>query len=200
MAKKDKTTRFLRWFRVLPILALAVSFAACATLAAAPTTLVAQTFYPVKYGALIQESAARHGVDPYLVAAVAKCESGWDAGACSAAGAVGVMQVMPSTALDLAERGSVDASEYDPNDLADPATNIEYGCAYLGVLSQELSSNEEVICAYNAGLAAVQGWLDGGGTVEQNVSFAETKYYLERVTQAYQGFKTCYPEGLPAEA
>lgn len=200
MAKKDKTTRFLRWFRVLPILALAVSFATCATLAAAPTTLVAQTFFPIKYAAYIQESAARHGVDPYLVAAVAKCESGWNAEAQSAAGAVGVMQVMPSTAADLADRGSVDATAYDPADLADPATNIEYGCAYLGVLEQELSCDEEVICAYNAGLAAVQGWLDGGGSVEENVSFSETKYYLERVKAAYEGFKTCYPDGLPTSA
>ncbi len=197
MASKDKSTRFLRWFRVLPILVLAASFATCATLSAAPTTLVAQTFFPVKYAAYIQESAERHGVDPCLVAAVAKCESGWDAGALSAAGAVGVMQVMPSTAVDLAERGSVDASAFDPENLQDPATNIEYGCAYLGVLEQELSSDEEVICAYNAGLAAVQGWLDNGGSVEENVSFSETKYYLERVKAAYEGFTICYPDGLP---
>lgn len=194
--KAQKDARFFRWFRVLPLLVLAVTFAACATLAAAPTTLVAQTFFPVKYADAVRASAERHGVDPLLAAAVAKCESGWDADARSAAGAVGVMQVMPSTAEDLADQGVVDAGAYAPENLADPVTNIEYGCAYLGVLQNELSNEDEVICAYNAGLAAVQNWLDGGGKVGDKVDYAETKAYLERVNVAYDGYKSCYPNGF----
>lgn len=191
-----KPTRFFRWFRTLPLLVLAVAFAASATLAATPTTLVAQAFYPVKYASAINESASRHGVDPMLAAAVAKCESNWEEGAQSSAGAVGLMQVMPSTAAELAELGVVDGSAYDPNSLLDPVTNIEYGCAYLGVLESELGSQDEVICAYNAGLAAVQGWLEQGGSISETVSFAETKYYLERVKVAYAAYQKCYPQGL----
>lgn len=196
MARAKDKTRFFRWFRALPLLVLTVAFIACATLSATPTTFVAQTFYPVKYPDAINESAARHGVDPMLVAAVAKCESGWNADAQSRAGAVGVMQVMPSTAEELAELGVVDDSAFDPAALDDPATNIEYGCAYLGVLQRELSDDDEVICAYNAGLAAVQGWLESGGSVADDVPFSETKYYLERVKQAYEGYKRSYPDGF----
>lgn len=179
---------------------LVLTFVVSATLAATPTTLVAQLFFPVEYPDYIQESAERHGVDPLLAAAVAKCESGWDAQALSDAGAVGVMQVMPGTAQTLAAQGEVDASVYDPQALADPQTNIEYGCAYLGVLQDELASEDEVICAYNAGLGAVQGWLDAGGSVPENVEFAETRFYLEKVKAAYAGFKQCYPEGLTVAA
>lgn len=199
MASK-KPTRFLRWFRVLPMLVLAIAFAASATLAASPTTLVAQAFYPVKYAEQIEESAARHGVDPLLVAAVAKCESNWTETAESSAGAVGLMQVMPSTAAELAERGLVDGGAYDPSSLSDPVVNIEYGCAYLGILQNELSSSDEVVCAYNAGLAAVQRWLDEGGSVPESVSYSETKYYLERVKAAYEGYQKSYPDGLTGEA
>lgn len=199
MASK-KPTRFLRWFRVLPMLVLAVAFAGSATLAASPTTLVAQAFYPVKYAERIEESAARHGVDPLLVAAVVKCESNWDEAAESSAGAVGLMQVMPTTAAELAERGLVDGDAYDAASLADPVVNIEYGCAYLGILQNELSSSDEVVCAYNAGLGAVQRWLDEGGSVPENVSYSETKYYLERVKAAYEGYQKSYPDGLTATA
>ena len=191
-----KPTRFFRWFRTLPLLVLTVAFVASATLTAAPTTLVAQVFYPVKYASAINESAARHGVDPLLAAAVAKCESNWEETAQSGAGAVGLMQVMPTTAAELAEQGVVDGAAYDPDNLLDPVTNIEYGCAYLGVLEGELDGEDEVICAYNAGLAAVQKWLDAGGSISETVSFAETKYYLERVKVAYAAYQKCYPDGL----
>ena len=200
MMASKKPTRFCRWFRVVPMVALAVAFAGSATLAASPTTLVAQAFYPVKYAEQIEESAARHGVDPLLAAAVVKCESNWDEGAESSAGAIGLMQVMPSTAAELAERGLVDEDAYDSDSLSDPVVNIEYGCAYLGVLQNELSSSDEVICAYNAGLAAVQGWLEEGGSVPENVSYSETKYYLERVKAAYEGYQKSYPDGLTASS
>lgn len=180
------------------MLALALTFGVCATLAATPTTLVAEAFFPVSYASYIEESAARHGVDPMLAAAVAKCESSWNASAVSDAGAVGVMQVMPSTAQTLVEQGVVDGGTFDVANLTDPATNIEFGCAYLGVLERELSSEDEVICAYNAGLAAVQGWLADGGTIPEDIDYAETRLYLEKVKIAYDGYQTCYPNGLTA--
>ncbi|WP_322290339.1 lytic transglycosylase domain-containing protein [Paratractidigestivibacter sp.] len=200
MASKKDPTRFLRWFRVLPMLVLVIALAASATLAASPTTLVAQVFYPVKYAEQIEESSARHGVDPLLVAAVAKCESNWNEAAESGAGAVGLMQVMPTTAAELAERGLVDGAAYDAGDLTDGAVNIEYGCAYLGILQNELSSEDEVICAYNAGLGAVQKWLEECGSVPENVGYSETKYYFERVKAAYEGYQKSYPNGLTLRA
>ena len=67
--------RFLRWYRLLPLLTLAGTLGLCGALDAAPTTLGRQLLYPVSDVAAIEASAARHGVDPDLVCAVIKCES-----------------------------------------------------------------------------------------------------------------------------
>ena len=72
--KARRATRFFRWYRTLPLLALALTLALCDVLAATPTTLARQLLYPVSDAAAIEDSAARHGVDPDLVADVIKCE------------------------------------------------------------------------------------------------------------------------------
>ena len=144
----------------------------------------------------LRRMCERHGVDPLLACAVIECESGWDEGAVSPVGAVGLMQVMPDTARSLVALGLVDDGAYDPDDLADPATNIEYGCAYLGYLQKHLSGLEEVIAAYNAGIGAVQGWISEGGTIPEDVEYAETRAYLDRVLVAYDAYQDSYPSGI----
>ena len=108
MARREG--RFLRWYRLLPLLTLAGTLGLCGALDAAPTTLGRQLLYPVSDVAAIEASAARHGVDPDLVCAVIKCESSWNPTATSSAGAIGLMQVMPDTARSLVEMGLVDGS------------------------------------------------------------------------------------------
>ncbi|EHF03050.1 hypothetical protein HMPREF1008_00091 [Olsenella sp. oral taxon 809 str. F0356] len=188
--------RFFRWFRTIPIL---VMLAVCAlTFAAdlAPRQVVRQLLFPVSHASQINESSSRHGVDPYLTCAVIKCESGWNADASSSAGAVGLMQLLPATASEMARLGLVDSSRYDPSELTDPATNIEYGTAYLAYLQKALGSRDEVIAAYNAGVGNVQGWLSGGGEISSKIEYAETAAYLVRVNEAYDRYQELYPEGV----
>ena len=97
----------------------------------APAKVVRKVLYPVRYAEIIKSASQRYGVDEYLVCAVVKCESNWDPNVTSSAGAVGLMQMMPSTSAEVARLGLVDSRTYNPNDLTDPATNIEYGTAYL---------------------------------------------------------------------
>ena len=160
---------------------------------------VRRTLYPVSHARDIQASAERHGVDPLLVAAVIKCESGWDENAQSSAGALGLMQVMPQTSSELARMGLVDSNAYDPSNLLDPATNIEYGTAYLAFLQKNLSSTDEVIAAYNAGMGKVEEWLAQPGELADNITYTETREYLRRVNEAYQGYRDSYPTGLAVE-
>ena len=196
MPRHRRPERFLRWHRVLPVVALALTLIVCGVLAATPTTLGRQLFYPVDHVDEIVAAAERHGVDPELVCAVIKCESGWDEDARSGAGAVGLMQVMPDTALSLNALGIVSADEYDPSALSDPTVNIEYGCAYLGYLQNHLSSLDEIVAAYNAGIGTVQGWIADGGTIPEGIEYAETRAYLERVRSAYDGYQRSYPSGI----
>ena len=198
MGERRASERLLRWYRVVPAVLLALTLAFSAGLAAAPLGWVRSLAYPVEHAQAIEAAAARHGVDPDLVCAVIKCESGWDEDVVSHAGAVGLMQVMPSTAESLNGLGLVSAAEYDPSALTDPVVNIEYGCAYLGYLQSHLSSLDEVIAAYNAGIGTVQGWLADGGTIPEEIEYAETRTYLERVREAYEGYQRSYPEGISA--
>ena len=188
--------RLLRWYRVVPVALLALTLAVVAVVASSPTTLGRLLVYPVHYEDTIEAASEHHGVDPLLACAVIKCESDWDESAHSAAGAIGLMQVMPLTAETMAALGYVDADAWDPNALTDPEVNIEYGCAYLGYLQSHLSSLDEVIAAYNAGIGAVQGWIAEGGTIPDDVEFAETRVYLDRVRNAYEGYQGAYPDGI----
>ncbi len=182
------------------ILVCIFTFAIDGFVALAPAPMVRSTFYPVEYSAFIQSESQKYGVDPYLVCAVIKCESNWQADANSAAGAVGLMQLMPSTAQEMVRQGMVDADQYDYQKLTDPTTNMEFGIAYLGYLQQHLGSTDEVIAAYNAGLGSVSGWQSSGGDISSNITYAETANYLVRVNEAYGHYKDLYPMGITTNA
>jgi len=198
--RETRDARFFRWFRTLPILGMALAclatFALDIFIVVAPAPLVRATFYPVDRPAFIQSVADQYGVDPYLVCAVIKCESNWQADASSAAGAQGLMQLMPSTAQEMARQGLVDVSRYDYQDLTDPEVNIVYGTAYLSYLQRNLSTTDEVIAAYNAGPGSVTGWQSAGGDISSNITYGETAAYLVRVRDAYGRYRQFYPSGI----
>ena len=190
--------RFWRWYRTLPILLMTAMLVLSLTVGFLPLDIVRGLFFPVNYAERIDDAAARHNVDPHLVAAVIKCESGWNENAQSRAGAVGLMQVMPDTAKSVSETGAVDTKRYSPSNLTDPATNIEYGTALLSYLQENLSTTNEVIAAYNAGLSTVQGWLANSDTnnVVDEITYPETRHYVERVNEALRQYQQYYPNGM----
>lgn len=186
------SVRFWRWYRTIPILAMALVAALSVGLISMPGSLIRRYMLPVHYESLILESSSRHGVDPLLACAIIKCESNWDASITSDAGAVGLMQLMPATSAELAEYGLVDGWAYDPSNLTDAGTNIEYGCAYLGQLQNQLGSTDEVIAAYNAGPGSVEEWLQSGADITEAISFPETAFYLKRVNETYKLYQRYY--------
>ena len=153
-------------------------------------------YYPLHYEAQIADSAVRYKVNPYLVAAVINAESGWKTGTRSAAGAVGLMQVLPSTAADLARRGEVDKRRFPPNALSDPAVNIEYGTAYLRFLVARYHVVETALAAYNAGLRHADEWAAKGGDIRTAIEFPETKHYVLRVMRGKDRYQQLYPRAF----
>jgi soluble lytic murein transglycosylase-like protein len=117
-----------------------------------------------QYESLIRQHAAEQGVHPDLVRAVIQTESAFDPSAVSAKGALGLMQLMPSTAEALGVR--------DP---FDPAENIRGGVAYLRQLLDRYDNDETLaLAAYNAGPGAV----DRFGRVPP---YRETRDYVAKV-------------------
>ena len=162
----------------------------------APSGIVRSLLFPVHHAEVIKSASDRYGVDENLICAVIKCESNWDSSAVSSVGAVGLMQLMPSTSREIERLGLVDGNAYDPDRLTDPVTNIEYGTAYLSYLQDHVSSRDEVIAAYNAGLGSVSQWLLNGSDIKSHIEYAETASYLVRVNDAYERYSQLYPQGI----
>lgn len=121
-----------------------------------------------KLDRIVQEAAERHDLDPALVKAVISTESNWNPYAVSSKGAMGLMQLVPSTA----ERFGV-GNPYDP------AQNVEGGTAYLKELLDRYHGDlKKSLAAYNAGPGAV----DASGGVPW---YPETRRYVRKVTNAY---------------
>jgi len=153
-------------------------------------------YYPLSYADHIADSSARHKVNPFLVAAVINAESSWKPETRSAAGAEGLMQILPSTAEDLARKGRVDADKYPPDRLSDPAVNIEYGTAYLRYLVNRYHEIETVLAAYNAGLRHADDWKAKGGDIRSAIEFPETKHYVLRVMRGKDRYTELYPDAF----
>jgi soluble lytic murein transglycosylase-like protein len=118
---------------------------------------------------LVAEAAGREGLDPRLVEAVVRTESGWNPAARSHKGAMGLMQLMPATAVELAVADPWDASD-----------NVRGGATYLRRMIDRFGHLEHALAAYNAGPAAVERY-DGVPP------YAETRAYVRRVLALYDG-------------
>jgi soluble lytic murein transglycosylase len=150
-------------------------------------------YYPLHYRTQIADSAARHRISPFLIAAVINAESGWRPTRKSPAGAVGLMQLMPQTAQDLASSGAVDRKRFPPTHLTDPTVNIEYGAAYLRFLVNRYHETETALAAYNAGLRHADVWKKKGGDIRAAIAFPETKNYVLRVVRGRDRYQHLYP-------
>ena len=117
---------------------------------------------------LIETAAAKHDLDPDLLSAVIRAESGYRTNAVSPAGAMGLMQLMPGTARGLGVSDPFNAGQ-----------SIEGGARYLRSQITRFGSVEEGLAAYNAGPGAVGRY---GGIPP----FAETRSYVGRVLEFYQ--------------
>ena len=138
---------------------------------AAPKTAAArETSAPADsaYYETIRQAAGKFGVDPKLVSAVAEVESGFQQGAVSATGAVGVMQLMPETAESLG------VNPYDA------AQNINGGAQYLKQMMDTFDGDvRKAVAAYNAGPEAVKEY---GGVPP----YSETQQYVSSVLDLYR--------------
>jgi len=133
-----------------------------------------------------------NGVNPYLVAAIIREESQYDVRAVSRVGAIGLMQVMPATANQVAQRHHLPSVTRE--DLFDQETNIRIGARYVEQLLAQFSGDViQTIAAYNAGPIVVGNWagLHKGRSQDEFVElipFQETRQYVKRVLRSFKEY------------
>lgn len=146
---------------------------------------IGRVFYPFPYRETTLNYARKYDVDPYLLAAIMKCESNFNRNAVSVRGARGLMQVMPETGKWVARQ--LGETDFHPDQLFEPETNIKYGSWYIADLKKEFHGDPVlVLAAYNGGRGNVKEWLFSNGltgsqrTIDQ-IPFPETRQYVKKV-------------------
>ena len=158
-------------------------------------TCLEKNAYPQEYAEYVEVYAERYGVPDELIFAVIRTESDFDSGAVSGVGAVGLMQIMPSTFEWLTDEILFDHLESGM--LYDPETNVRYGTYYLSYLYDRYGDWDLALAAYNGGLGNVDKWLaddryaDGDGGLKR-IPFKETRQFVKRVNRARNKYEKLY--------
>jgi soluble lytic murein transglycosylase len=147
--------------------------------------------YPRAYWPAVRASAEAAGIDPYLVLAVMREESTFDPRVVSPAGAVGLLQLMPTTA------SAVTRTVMRPADLMDPQTNIATGTHFLaGQIRNFRGDIMLALAAYNAGPFAARRIArrprNDPDVFLESITIAETRVYVQDVLQTYGIYRWLY--------
>jgi soluble lytic murein transglycosylase len=150
--------------------------------------------FPISYWDLIQKHAAQQGLDPYLVAALIAQESTFVPDIRSTANAVGLMQLLPSTARQYARRLKI---PYSGKALTTPETNIRLGMAYLADKIREFGQLHLVLASYNAGEGTVRRWLTERSSLAldefvDDIPYPETQNYVKKILGTADDYRRLY--------
>lgn len=172
-------------------------------------------YYPIAFESIVNSIAKSAEVDRFLILSIMRAESFYNKEARSSVGALGLMQLMPYTAVRVA--ATLKDVEFDVNDLLKPEINISYGGYYLGKLVRYYNGNQYVAAAaYNAGPTVVNHWLQGCqrcSTEEfvETIPYRETRRYVREVMKTFAHYQRVYldrllplqmpalPDNLPSE-
>ncbi|MDD9265813.1 lytic transglycosylase domain-containing protein [Paenibacillus sp. GCM10023248] len=162
------------------------------------SSFIGRKLYPIYFQQEIKQSAAKHNIDPFLIAAIIRVETNYKYHLESSKGALGLMQLMPDTAEWIVE--STNLGPHTQADLLKAEVNINLGSWYLSWLTRHYNGNLiYAIAAYNAGQGNVNKWKQNeiwDGTQEHidQIPFGETRHYVQRVIYYYEKYTKLYSE------
>ncbi|HET9226413.1 MAG TPA: transglycosylase SLT domain-containing protein [Thermoanaerobaculia bacterium] len=158
---------------------------------------ILRAYYPLDYEDTIRAAAEANGLPAWLVAGIIRQESAFDPRATSPVGARGLMQLMPATAREMADR--LDKS-YGADGLYDPELSIELGAAYLAQLIKMFDGNVELaVASYNGGPNRIlRMWNEAGPDPElddfvENMDLDESRDYVKRIMVLADSYRQLYP-------
>lgn len=158
---------------------------------------ILKKIYKQEYIEYVKKYAKEYEVDEYLIYAIIKAESNFNQNAVSHREAKGLMQLIYSTAEDIAKRINIEINE---EKVLEPDTNINLGTKYISMLIQKYNNINLALAAYNAGSGNVDDWIEKGtlksdGSDIENVPFTETNNYVRKILRDYEIYKNIYEEG-----
>lgn len=152
--------------------------------------------YPLKYQTLVEENCRELDLDPALVYAVIRTESGFDPAAESHLGAKGLMQLMPD-AYDWVRMRWGEPQDSDYEALYDPEVGALYGCRMLRLLLDEFETETNALAAYHGGWGSVKQWLENPDYSQDGenlayIPFDDTRAYVEKVLKTMEIYRRLY--------
>ncbi len=159
-----------------------------------------QLYYPRAFHGIIEPLSRDAGIPDHLLYGLVREESYFDTRVVSGAGAVGLSQLMPSTAADIAHKLRL----VDP-DLRDPATNLAIGVRHFSDLLKRAGSVPRALLAYNAGLSRLRQWDRVSPGVPEDLfvesaAIAETRDYVKKILVSSVMYAFLYHDADPREA
>lgn len=159
--------------------------------------------HPVPYPVQVMTAAQREGIAPDVIYGMMREESCFDTDVVSRAGAVGLLQLMPGTAREIARR--LDLAPGAGDRLGDPVVNVSIGSWYAADLLREGEGSVVwMLAAYNAGPGAARRWIEPGVRGEdavdavETIDFKETRGYVKRVVESANVYHMLYFDGAGA--
>jgi soluble lytic murein transglycosylase len=160
---------------------------------------ILRIIYPLDFYPLIARGASQHGLDPYLMTALMAQESTFTPEIKSSANAVGLMQLMPSTARRYASK--VGIRRFSVSSLTDPEVNVRIGMQYFKELVDRFGGDYFAIASYNAGENRVAQWRAEKPDLAEDefiddIPFPETQNYVKRILGTAEDYRRLYGGGL----
>lgn len=136
--------------------------------------------YPIFYSDYVEQYSRSFDVDKYLVYSIIRAESNFNINATSEKNAKGLMQVLDETGKEIFDALNI---PNDQRNLYEPKTNIMAGTYYIKSLLDKYNQKEiKAVAAYNSGMLNVDRWAEQDSyNFKDNIDFAETRAYVERV-------------------
>lgn len=152
--------------------------------------------FKLEYSEYVYKYAEENEIDPYLIFSIIKAESNFNRNIESSSGAIGLMQLMEATAIEMANEIGEEVVVKEA--LYNPEINIKIGTSYYAYLIKRYNGNEQLaMAAYNAGMGNVDTWIEKGiikedGSDLENIPFKETNNYVRKIVRNYKIYKKLY--------
>lgn len=157
-------------------------------------SIILKTNYPQKYSEYVEKYSKEYEVEKELIYAMIKAESNFKEEAVSNKDALGLMQILESTAYEVAGELKIEITK---EKILEPETNICLGTKYISNLIKKYGNIGVAVAAYNAGIGNVDSWIEKGtiqkdGTDIENIPFKETNNYVRKILRDYEIYKKLY--------